>query len=82
MRRPGIISEPHPGPGKLEVPQDNTGAQVRTVDAKDILKELHNAARYREHYFVGACCGKNRIYQDLLERATQTIISIEVLKEF
>ncbi len=62
-------------------PQDSPGAQIMTVDAKDVFKELSNAARYREHYFVEACCGKTRVYQDLLECATQTILSIEVFKE-
>ena len=63
------------------MPQDDPGAQIMTVDAKEVFKELSNAARYREHYFVEACCGKTRIYQDLLECATQTILSIEVFKE-
>ncbi len=69
--------------GKLEEPQHEPGARVEEevmfVDMSPFRVPDYTDL-FRETYFVEACCGDTRIYQNLLKPASMTVLHDSVFK--
>ena len=66
-------------------PQDDLGATVMTLTNEAgyhvPCPAAEKMSKYRENYYVEACCGETETHQSLLKCASQTMVHVNVSKQ-